>query len=165
MDFVMNSLLILHKWKVTSENQAQLLQLLARPPQQVGGAAACRFSEFSALARQDIMDFHLGVWFSPDPTPRPQAGTTEFSGAVFACGKGLDFSADPHPVCFMLSLGNDPQALDEVCILPTCLALYFSLPRLPALDASMQLQPSFSLVDLESLSGSWSLNLEEWRSF
>lgn len=36
MDFIMNSLLILHKWKVTSEHQAEILQMHIRPPQQVG---------------------------------------------------------------------------------------------------------------------------------
>lgn len=56
----MNSLLILHKWKVTLENQAQILRLHIRPPPQVGGAAACRFLVLMA-GLLGSADFQWGV--------------------------------------------------------------------------------------------------------
>lgn len=39
VDFIMSSLLILHKWKVTSGNQAEIPQMHIRPPQQVRGSS------------------------------------------------------------------------------------------------------------------------------
>lgn len=64
MDFIMNSLLILHKWKVTSENQAEILQMHIRPPQQVG-----RSSCLPVLRA----DFYSGCIYSSSYTRIPRS--------------------------------------------------------------------------------------------
>lgn len=70
---------------------------------------------------------------------------------------------DPKPVCFILSSGDDPQVLDEACILPSYVPDH--LPK-PVLSSSprwslKQLQLSFFLADLGSFSRELELNLKE----
>lgn len=157
MDFVMNSLLILHKWKVTLENQAQILQMHIQSPQQVGAAAACLFLVLMAGPAR-LSGLSLGGAFFQQLRLNPQK---------------------PH-----LLVGKDwtPLQIPNLCAPPSLQVttgrfwrkpaschVPGPLPQ-PALPSSprrtlKQLQPSFSLVDPESLLGSCSLTLRSGVHF
>lgn len=139
----MNSLLILHKWKVTLENQAQILWLHIRPAPQVGGAAACLFLVLKA-GPAGSADFHLGVPSSSICLWR-RTGLPVQIPSLYASS-----SLQVVTPRFWMKPASHPGI---------CLTLYQSLSCLSALDG-----PCF-LVDLGSFPRELEFNLKEWNSF
>lgn len=138
----MNSLLILHKWKVTLENQAQILRLHVRPAPQVGGAAACRF----LVLMTDLAgsaDSHLGVHSSSICLWR-RTGLPMQIPSLYASS-----SLQAVTPRFWMKPASYPHI---------CLTLYQSLSYLPALDgpwSSHNYPVSWLILGL--FQGSWSL--------